>query len=152
MTEQFTFALRYDGEALRDHEMDARDLAPALIGLCDLIDEANRIVNDGRARIDVRVQTLKDGSFQINVALVQSIMDQAVDLLSGKHVTALLALAVILGLAKGTCASLIELTRRLRGLAPRAVKDIGEGKYEIQLDDNSTIYIRKETLLVYQQP
>lgn len=150
MTEQFQFALRYDGDALRDHEMDARDLAPALIGLCDLIDEANRIVNDGRARIDVRVRTLKDGSFQIDVALVQSILDQAVDLLSGKHVTALIALAAILGLAKGSCASLIELTRRLKGLAPHAVKEVDKGKFEIQLDDNSTIHIRKETLLIYQ--
>jgi hypothetical protein len=150
MSEQFQFALKYDGEALRDHEMDARDLAPALIGLCDLIDESNRIINQGRARIDVKVRTLKDGSFSIDVSLVQSLVDQAVDLLSGRHITALIALVTLLGLAKGGTVGLLELIRRLKGLAPRAVKDMGEGKVEIMLDDGTALQVKKEALLIYQ--
>jgi hypothetical protein len=150
MIEPYQFALKYDGDALRDHEMDARDLAPALIGLCDLIDEANRVLNAGRSRIDIKVRTLKDGSFQIDVALVQSLIDQTVDLFSGKKITALIALVTLLGLAKSGVVGLIELIRRLKGYAPRAVNDIGEGRLDITLDDGNSVQIRKETLLVYK--
>lgn len=150
MIESYQFALKYDGEALRDHEMDARDLAPSLIGLCDLIDEANRVLNAGRSRIDIKVRTLKDGSFQIDVALVQSLVDQTVDLFSGKKITALIALVTLLGLAKSGVVGLIELIRRLKGYAPRAVNDIGEGRLDITLDDGNSVQIRKETLLVYK--
>ncbi|MBI4634023.1 MAG: hypothetical protein HY742_09055 [Deltaproteobacteria bacterium] len=150
MTETYQFALKYDGESFRTHEMDARDLAPALIGLCDLVDEANRTLNAGRSRIDIKVRTLRDGSFQIDVTLIQSIVDQTVDLLSGKSVTALIALVTLLGLGRGAYIGLIELIRRLKGLAPRAVKDLGEGKVEILLEDGQALQIHKETLIVYQ--
>lgn len=150
MNDTLQFSLRYDGEDLHGHEMDARELAPALIGVCDLIDEANSVINLGRARIDIRVRTLKDGSFQIDIALLQSFLDHAVDLLSGKPVTALLALAAIIGFAKGPVIGLIELIKRLRGLQPRAVKDLGEGNVQITLDDNTELTLKKETLLLYQ--
>jgi hypothetical protein len=150
MPETYQFALKYDGESFSTHEMDARDLAPALIGLCDLIEEANRTLSAGRSRIDIKVRTLRDGSFQIDIALVQSIVDQAVSLLSGNNVTALITLITLLGLGRGVCIGLIELIRRLKGLAPRAVKDLGEGKVEILLEDGQALQIHKETLLVYQ--
>jgi hypothetical protein len=42
------FLLKYEGPALVDHTIDVTDLAPALLGLSELIDEANHVINSDR--------------------------------------------------------------------------------------------------------
>ncbi|WP_181418511.1 hypothetical protein [Komagataeibacter xylinus] len=40
-----TFTIAYDGPALRNHAMDVRALAPALLGFGTLFDAANAALN-----------------------------------------------------------------------------------------------------------
>jgi hypothetical protein len=42
------FLLKYEGDALVDHSIDVTDLAPALLGLSELVDEANHVINNDR--------------------------------------------------------------------------------------------------------
>src|SRR5437762_2301666 len=94
-----TFQLKYDGPALADHTIAISDLAPALLGLSDLIDEANHIVNGDRTSVSLKIKATEPGCFQVEIHAAQSFTDAAVDLLSGKHITALLQLLALLGLA-----------------------------------------------------
>ena len=45
--------------------MDVKDLAPALLAIDSLLEEANRILNKGRARTAVQVRTFSPGSIEV---------------------------------------------------------------------------------------
>jgi len=81
-----TFTIVYDGPALRDHSMDVRDLAPAMLGLGELFDAANSALNGDNARIKVQVKATEPGCFQITFEVIQTIGAQLVSLLSGPSV------------------------------------------------------------------
>ena len=68
----------YDGDALKDGEMDVRQLAPALLPIGDLLESANKALNDDSATVSVRVRSdFKQGSFEIDFVVVQSLAEQA---------------------------------------------------------------------------
>jgi hypothetical protein len=45
------FHIIYDGPALSSNEMDVKDLAPSLIALAEVFEEANENLNKGRTNI-----------------------------------------------------------------------------------------------------
>lgn len=47
------FTLTYDGPALQDHEMDARELAPAMLAVGELFDAMNILLNGEAAEVTV---------------------------------------------------------------------------------------------------
>ena len=51
MSEKETFLISYDGTALASHEMEVRDLAPALLGLADALHEANKLINGNDSKL-----------------------------------------------------------------------------------------------------
>lgn len=67
-----TFTIAYDGPALRDHAMDVRDLAPAMMGLGQLFDAANTALNGDGTRVRVQVKATEPGCFQINFEVIQT--------------------------------------------------------------------------------
>src|SRR5688572_13132490 len=72
----------YDGPALADGSMDVRDLAPALLALGELLQSANRVLNEDKATLAVKVQAdFKTGSFDIGIGLFQSIGTQLMAIL-----------------------------------------------------------------------
>jgi hypothetical protein len=69
-----TFELIYDGPALSAHQMDVRDLVPALQGLGNLIREANTELNGHDVTINVLINSEhKIGCFSILVDVVQGV-------------------------------------------------------------------------------
>lgn len=75
------FSLVFEGAAVENGEMDVRDLAPSLLALGELIQAANTELNGDRARIAVKLQATKQGSFEVSMTLVQSYGQQALLLL-----------------------------------------------------------------------
>jgi hypothetical protein len=93
------FQLAYDGEALRDHAMDVDELAPALLAVGNLCHEANRILNEGRAEVAVRVRAdFERKCFDIHFELIQSLYEQVKTLLGDDHVTTAKTLLEWIGL------------------------------------------------------
>lgn len=133
------FRITYDGPALQSHEIDVRILAPALLAVGDLLEHANRIVNNDRAKVSVNVKgSLKTGSVNIDFAIVQGFISHAVDFLTCKEVTAAATLMALLGFNfKDGLNSVIKVVRWIRG---RPIKKIESGECK------ATIFIEDESL------
>ncbi len=115
-----SFRLTFDGPATADHEIDVADLAPALIALGQMVKAANRVVNGDALDVAVKVRTVGDGSFYVELT-VQAHGAWAVvrDFVTGSDVDAVLKLVTIIGLIGGGGTGAIALIRRIRGRRPR---------------------------------
>ncbi|MGE7414133.1 hypothetical protein [Methylobacterium tarhaniae] len=130
------FTIKYDGEALKFHTMDVRDLAPALLAAGQLVDAANHALNGESARINVKVKATGEGSFAITLEIVQTYAQQIVGFLKGDEATAAANLLALLGGVGG----LFSLVRFLRGQKPERIK-----KDEAE---SVTIYFQGKTMVV----
>ena len=131
MAETKTFRIKYDGEALSDHTIDVNDLAPALMALGDLIQEANSLANRSDSTISIKVKATETGCFQIYIQAMQIMADDAVKLLSGDKCTALANLLQILGFTGVSGATIIYLIKKFRGKKPKVVS---ENQNEVVID------------------
>ena len=136
MSSSLALTVVYDGPALRDGVMDVRDLAPALLALGQVFEEANRVVNGRDAVIQVRVKAdFQRGSFGIDVEAVQSFAGAVRSFLTGETATALANLGALLGLP--TAAGLWWLVKKLRGARPKNVVILTEGQVRITFPDGT---------------
>lgn len=128
MSAKFHFSIKYDGPALVSHQMDVRELAPALIALSELLEHANKAAYPDASEVRVNVQgNFKGGSFGVDLIAVQTVAQQIVSLLSGNEATAasnLLGILGGLGLIGG--GGLIGLIKWLRGRKPSAIRTAGD--------------------------
>lgn len=137
------FSIVYEGEALAEGAIEARDLAPALLALAEVFEEAQAVVPQPDARITLRVRAgFERGSFEVHLELVK-LYQHVVSLFSGQDATALANLFQILGIA-GVAGLLgvLQLIKRARGRRPvsvtiersERVRIIFEGEDPIEVD------------------
>jgi len=89
MKSEHHFRVTYDGPALQAHEMDVRELAPALMAMADLLKAANAALYGDKAGVKVSVKgSFKTGSFGIDMVFLQDFMTQLTELFSGKEASA----------------------------------------------------------------
>lgn len=140
MTASVHFSIKYDGPALATHQMDVRELAPALIALSDLLEQANKAALPDAPDVRVNVQgNFKGGSFGVDLTAVQTITQQIVSMFSGPEATAaanLYAILGALGLVGG--GGVIGVIKWLRGRKPSAIRIEGD-KTIFELRDTETI-------------
>lgn len=141
MSTSVHFSIKYDGPALATHEMDVRELAPALVALSDLLEEANRAAYPSAAAVRVSVRgNFKGGSFGVDLIAVQSMADQLVTLFSGPAATAAANLAGILsgvGLIGAAGGGLIGVIKWLNGRKPTDIRTEGDKTvFELRLEES----------------
>jgi hypothetical protein len=140
------FIISYQGEALNNHEMDVRDLAPALMSLGHLFDESNRALNQDKAEVKVQVKAVAPGSFELLFELSQKLSSQIGSILSGDLITNALTLKDLIFSGKeGLC----WLLKKLEGQAPDTITDLGNGTVRIVFK-NETYDIPVLLLRLYQ--
>jgi hypothetical protein len=140
MSATLHFSIKYDGPALASHQMDVRELAPALIALSTLLEEANRTLYPDSAEVRVNVNgSFKGGSFGVDFVALQSIKDQIVSIFAGPGATAAANLFAILGgvglLGTG---GLIGVIKWLRGRKPSSIR-IKDDKTIFELSFEETV-------------
>lgn len=140
MSKSVHFSIKYDGPALAGHQMDVRELAPALIALSELLEQANKAAFPDAAEVRVNIQgNFKGGSFGVDLVAMQTIAQQLVSMFSGPEATAAANLFAILGgiglLGSG---GLIGVIKWLRGRKPSAIRFEGD-KTIFELRDVETI-------------
>lgn len=134
---KYAFYIAYDGPALAHSQMDVRELAPALLALSDLFDEANKVLNDGRATIRLNVQgSFKSGCFGIDLIVFQGAVKSLLSCLPGREDIATAAdIAALLGFsAIGGAGGLARLLKLLRGRKITKI-EMKDGKAIVYIDN-----------------
>lgn len=140
MSASVHFSIKYDGPALVSHQMDVRELAPALIALSNLLEEANRAAFPDSDPVRVNIQgNFKGGSFGVDLVALQSIADQIVTMLSGPRATAAANLfAILAGVGLLGSGGLIGVVKWLKGRKPTAVRLEGD-KTVFEIVENESV-------------
>ena len=83
--------LIYYGEALDNHEIPASELSSIIKSMNDLFVEANEILNNGQAKIDINVKAnFEKGSFGIDFTIIVCMLDSLKNLLTSNYIDAVL--------------------------------------------------------------
>lgn len=131
--------ITYDGPALINHEMEVRQLAPALHAVGDLLDNANRVLNGPDSKVAVSVKgSFKTGSFGIDFSFLQGWSRSVVDMFNSREMVATLGLLALLGLSgKDATRGLIGVIKWVKG---RAITKV------IKTESIATIHVDEESL------
>lgn len=113
------FSILYDGQPVAEGTIDARDLAPALLALADLVDEAAPLIDPNLPRLSLRVRPdFKEGSFEIYLEIA-NLYAKFVSLFSGADAQAWSSFFQIVGLSGA--AGVFQLIFRSKGRKPTKV-------------------------------
>lgn len=136
MAQKEYFQVIYDGSALSSNEMDVRDLAPALLAISDVLDEANKITYGDKTKVQVSVKgSFKTGSFGIDFSVIQSGIDGLTSLFNSDQASAAANLLQILGFIGLPSAGLIGLLLKLKNRKIKKVIKEGDNKTIIEVED-----------------
>ena len=140
------FQLIYDGKALDNHEIAPRDLSIALVAINDILENADKILNKGKTKTEVKVKaSFETGCFKINFASYQSFVDKAVELFNSNAVNASLNAIEILVMIGG----LVKLLKFLKGQKPTKIIE-NENKTFSVFKNNEEYHTEKGVIELYK--
>lgn len=145
------FRVTYDGPALTTSEMDARELAPALLAIADLLEASTQTLFDGAAKPQINVRgSFQTGSFNIDFVLATNLAAQLKSLFASDGAAAVangLAILGALGFAAGKGATgLVQLIQWMRGRAIKRVEVQDDRALVILEEDEDTLEIELAVL------
>lgn len=145
-----TFHILYDGPALSEHRMEVRDLAPALLALGVMLEEANSVLNGDHARLSVSVKgSFKTGSFGIDLNVGQTVVSQVIDFFNNSHITGAVNLLTLLGFAVTTRKGLLGLVKWVRNRKIRRVEILNTDIARVFIDDEH-LDVEQDVIKLYQ--
>ena len=146
------FSIIYDGEAVDEGSIDAKELAPALLALAEVIEEAQPLIPELDARISLRVRSdFERGSFEIHLELAK-LYQQFRDLFSGQDASAFANLFQILGIAGVVgLAGLFQLIKKSKGRKTSSVTIERSERVKITFeDDDEPVETERRTWQLFQ--
>lgn len=132
------FSIRYDGPALAAHQMDVRELAPALIALSELLEQSSKAAYPDATEVQVKVNgSFKGGSFGVDLTAVQTVAQQIVAAFSGQEATAAANLfGIVGGLGLLGTGGLIGVIKWLGGRKPSEIRlDGDKAVFEVRAEE-----------------
>ncbi len=147
---ELQFGVKYEGPALVEGRMPVADLAPALLALGELFTEASLVAYPEREPVSLNIRADPErGSFLVWLAVQSPDMwDQAINLLSGPAITALLNLqGVIFG-----DGGFLWLLKALGGQRISSREPLPSGSFRLTLPDGAVYESSSEALDLYDRP
>lgn len=124
------FTVKYDGKALRSHEMDVKQLAPALLALSKAFDRTQEYAAPG-SRVALKAKATREGSF--NIDLILYVVNELEDMFTSDSTTAIVNAATIGGIFIGAVKGIGYIVRH--GGKPTETKDAGVDDNGIRLSE-----------------
>lgn len=147
MTEQIQFTIKFDGEAVQNHEMDVADFARSLMGLSDLFEATNKKLNSNDARTNLKIQATREGSFEVILSLTQHLQAQL-------SAIGIVDVAMLAGLVFGG-RGVIDLLRWLKGEKIKSIeKSSAESSHDFIITnrDGAKLEINKDAKELLEDP
>lgn len=143
----------YDGSALEDHTMDIQELAFALVGLGDVLTEANNILNKGACRTTVKVSSdFETGSFEIHLVMKQ-LSEKLALFGTNPQILGIVTILTLLGFGKQKLDGLIQFIKKIKNGKIKSIKDLEDDKIDVTyIVDNSiqNVIIEKNVYILYE--
>ena len=127
--------------------MPVRDLAPALLALGDLLQEANLVTHPEISSLSLDVRTFDKGSFEVHLSLqtTEAIVGQAASLFSAGDASALREVIAFV-------TSLLELIKTIKGRKEAKREKEPSGKTKLTLEDGTTLETDSSVVLLLDRP
>ncbi|MGE0284481.1 MAG: hypothetical protein AB7P20_28235 [Rhizobiaceae bacterium] len=156
MAQHVRTTIRYDGPALGGHEMDVRDLAPALLALADIVQFANKKFNGDAAEMRVLVNAdVEQKCFMLDLSVVQSLLEQARGFFGSDGVKTAKEIAEWIGLIGGGSIGLFQFMKLIRRRGEAGTKfevDQQNGSTTVTITgDGNTIVVPVQTYQLAQE-
>ena len=145
---QAQFSVAYDGGALRDGSMDVKDLAPALLALGALCEEASKTLNGTHADVSIKVTAVERGSFLVALDVLQELTSLFTNTDSADARSILTYLGVGFTAGAGVTVGLLKLRRLLKGRPVKGVT-LDNGSTQINIKGNKNVVVLPEVKSLY---
>jgi len=143
------FHVTYEGPAVAEGQMPVSELAPALLALGELFNEASLVAYPDREPASLNIRATSQGSFVVDLAVHSpDAWEQIVQLFSGRAVSALTNLQAIVISATG---GFLWLITRLRNRRIASRKRLESGQVRLVLVDGTTIDALREAVDLYDR-
>lgn len=148
---QTTFQIIYDGPALEDSTMDVRDLAPALLALGDVIEQANNTINGKKADITLKVKgSFKSGCFGIEFNVTQTLLEQTKSLFTTSGIADAKDIVDYIGFACSPAVGLVGFMKWLKGRKIKHIEHIDGNKSIIKTDNDESIEVDQLVISLFR--
>jgi hypothetical protein len=150
--ENNSFKISYDGPALTNHEMNVKDLAPALLAVGELLEDANNILNGEKAKVVVNIKATNPGSVDVLFSVCQDLLAQATSLFSSNGVNAIVnakTLLDILGVGLPSSGGVIGIILWVRNRKIKNITKIEGNGFKIQTEDNDVRIVSGQEIKLF---
>ncbi|PAW77511.1 MAG: hypothetical protein B9S32_10970 [Verrucomicrobia bacterium Tous-C9LFEB] len=145
------FTVVYDGAAIEDGTIDARQLAPTILGLADLIDETTPLATDNTANISLRVRSgFERGSFHILYEIAVQTGNGFISLFNSAEIQSFNSFLSLLGIS-GTL-GLFQLIKKAKSRNASVVEIEHTEKVRITFDGDAPLDIDKKVWKLFTNP
>lgn len=140
------FTLRFTGEAVDNHSIDVRLLAPALIAAADMMTTAHDVLRPEDPKPSVEIRATAPGSFLVELAATASggFIDNLLDGLTGREATASANMLAYVGAAIGA----ISFATRKKGRRIAKETPVGKGTVKFEFTDGTTVTVPEDSKIL----